>query len=420
MMITLVMVPLSLSYLDAVQYGLWLVLSSTFGWLGVFDLGFGNGLRNKLSESLSMQNFELSQQYVSTGFFFLSLLSSALIVIFFFISQFVNWASLLNAPQDLYQEFNHAIILCFIFLSTNFALNIINIVLIADQKIGLSRLFGLFSSLAVLLCLYFLKTFATSSFLLFCLSMTVPGILIMIVINVSLFSKTYKYICPLFSKIRLGLGKTLIGLGTQFFVIQLTLIIVFATDNIVITKLFSPEFVTPYNIAFNYMCIPWTAFQILLQPAWSAYTQADRMNEHGWIIKTVFRLFKIWCLLLIGLIMMFFASQPIYRFWIGTTISIPAKLTVVMALFAAIGSFNGIFVTYLLGIGKINLITRIFMLHCLMNIPLSVFYVKVCGMGTEGVMLGTISCMLFITATAPAQAYFTLRGKRRSEVINEN
>ena len=50
-LISLIIVPLTLTYLSSYEYGVWLTISSVLSWLDFFDVGLGNGLRNKLSES---------------------------------------------------------------------------------------------------------------------------------------------------------------------------------------------------------------------------------------------------------------------------------------------------------------------------------------------------------------------------------
>ena len=47
-MINLALVPLTINYVNPSQYGIWLTLSSIIAWFSFFDVGFGNGLRNRL------------------------------------------------------------------------------------------------------------------------------------------------------------------------------------------------------------------------------------------------------------------------------------------------------------------------------------------------------------------------------------
>lgn len=69
-LISLILVPMTLSYLNPYEYGIWLTLSSTLAWIYTFDIGLGNGLRNKLTEALALNDLKLARIYVSTSFFF--------------------------------------------------------------------------------------------------------------------------------------------------------------------------------------------------------------------------------------------------------------------------------------------------------------------------------------------------------------
>ncbi|MDB5150442.1 MAG: hypothetical protein JWQ57_4462, partial [Mucilaginibacter sp.] len=52
--ITLVMIPLTIRYVNPTQYGIWLTLSSLITWAALFDMGLGNGLKNKLAQSIAL------------------------------------------------------------------------------------------------------------------------------------------------------------------------------------------------------------------------------------------------------------------------------------------------------------------------------------------------------------------------------
>jgi len=71
--ISLVLVPLTIHYVNPTQYGIWLTLSSIIGWFGFFDIGFGNGLRNKFAEAIAKGEHELARIYLSTTYAILSI-----------------------------------------------------------------------------------------------------------------------------------------------------------------------------------------------------------------------------------------------------------------------------------------------------------------------------------------------------------
>ncbi|MBL7937415.1 MAG: hypothetical protein JNM51_16535, partial [Bacteroidia bacterium] len=48
-----VLVPLTIHYLNPINYGIWLTLYSVISWFGLLDIGLGNGLRNKFAEAIA-------------------------------------------------------------------------------------------------------------------------------------------------------------------------------------------------------------------------------------------------------------------------------------------------------------------------------------------------------------------------------
>ena len=52
--------------------GVWYTMLSILTWVLYFDLGIGNGLRNKLVESIASGNIKKQKEYVSSAYIFLS------------------------------------------------------------------------------------------------------------------------------------------------------------------------------------------------------------------------------------------------------------------------------------------------------------------------------------------------------------
>ena len=67
-LVLLVTVPMAIHYVNSMQYGVWLTLSSLFTWFSLFDIGFGNGLKNKLTEALTKGDEKLARCYISTTY----------------------------------------------------------------------------------------------------------------------------------------------------------------------------------------------------------------------------------------------------------------------------------------------------------------------------------------------------------------
>src|SRR6266542_424892 len=66
--INLFLVRITIDYVSPLQYGVWLTLSSIIAWFSFFDIGFGNGLKNKLTEAIAKNDYLLARQYVSSTY----------------------------------------------------------------------------------------------------------------------------------------------------------------------------------------------------------------------------------------------------------------------------------------------------------------------------------------------------------------
>ena len=82
MLISFLYVPLLYNTFDTTSYGVWLTLTSLVSWVAMFDVGLGNGLRNKLAESLAQGDNVLAKKYVSTAYVYITILVSCLIIVF--------------------------------------------------------------------------------------------------------------------------------------------------------------------------------------------------------------------------------------------------------------------------------------------------------------------------------------------------
>lgn len=63
---SLVIVPITINYLNNEVYGIWMTITSILYWITTFDIGLGNGMRNYLAEALATNDTKLGKKYIST------------------------------------------------------------------------------------------------------------------------------------------------------------------------------------------------------------------------------------------------------------------------------------------------------------------------------------------------------------------
>ena len=407
----LLIVRLTLDYLGAAQYGIWLTLSSILTWFNYLDFGLGNGLRNKLAEALAHNDLKSAKIYVSTTYAIFSSLILTIIIIFVFIYKLIDWLEIFKAPAYLQSELDTLILLSVIFFLIQFVLRLLTFIINADQKTGLNGFFSFSINLLTVILIYVLLKTTTPSILFIGTGSIIIPVIVFIIATFIFFNTRYKSISPSFKSIKFSNLKDLLGLGTQFFIIQIATLIILATDNMIITQLFGPSEVTIYNIAFKYFNYIPIVFYVILTPMWSAYTEAYIKDDFVWIKNAVKKIFKVWILLSVVVVIMMFAANWVYGIWLSSKVEVPFLLTILMGLFAIISNWNNIFAYFLNGIGKIRISLYYSIFIGIINIPLSIILAKNFEMGISGVIAATLLCMIVGSVWAPIQYYKIINKK---------
>jgi O-antigen/teichoic acid export membrane protein len=192
--------------------------------------------------------------------------------------------------------------------------------------------------------------------------------------------------------VHLPFAKELLNLGFQFFAIQISALVMYTTSNIIITQLFGPAEVTPYNIAFRYFGIVTTVFGLITAPLWSAFSEAYFSNDLLWVRKVTKTMIRIWCVLIAVVAVMIFASDFAYRLWIGKGVQVPFALSLWMGIFVILMAWGQIFVNFINGTGKIRLQLYASAGSAVLNIPITLVLVQVFHFGIAGVIMAT--CLL--------------------------
>ena len=392
--ISFILIPLALNYLNPVKYGIWLTLTSVIGWFAFFDLGLGNGLRNKLAEALAKNNKELAKTYISTSYAIMSLTIGIIYLLFILVFPFINWSFILNTPIEMNEEINRLIFIVFSFFCLQFIIKLISMILKADQRSAISGGINTFASLLSLIIVFILTKTTQGSLLWLSIGISAANLISPLIATIWYFGTDYKHLIPSIKYVKLSSAKDLMGLGFLFFIMQFAALILFSTDSFIIDQLYGPEEVTPYNIAFKYFSLVTMGFAIVTTPFWTAYTDAYHKQDFKWIRRITKKLMALWLLIAFGIIAMLLFANTFYKIWIGDSIKIPFILSASMALWVLISSWTSLFGNFLSGVGIIRLSLYHSFAMIIINIPLSIFLAKYLSLGSTGVIIGTCICVL--------------------------
>jgi O-antigen/teichoic acid export membrane protein len=415
-LITFFLVPLSISYLGSEKYGLWLTIFSFIGWFSFFDFGIGNGLRNKLTIALSQNNIELAKAYISTAYF--SILFVVIVLIFLFIIPFylIPWDSVFNYTGD--ESLSQLIAIVYIIFSINLVLKMISTVYYADQKASTPGLMNMIGQIIIFFSIYIAMQSTNSSLILYGSIVIGAQMLIFILASIIAFSGKYASIKPNIKAFKKEHIKDILSLGGKFFLIQIAAIMIYSTDNFVINYFLGGEQVTIYNIAFKYFMIVTMMMSIILEPYWSAFTNATTHNDDEWIKQSIKNLLKISVLASLVIVVMIFIADKAYLLWVGNSIEIPFLLTMFMGINTIIQVFLQPIIMYINGVGKLKIQLFVGLTAAVINIPLSILLAVHLELGITGIILATIMTRMIGLTIYPRQTY-KLINKTAKGIWNE-
>lgn len=392
-LIQLLLVPLTLNYLSPELYGIWLTLSSILLWLNFFDVGFTLGLKNKLAESIALGDYKRGKALVSTTYFIMIVIFVPLCLVLEFVLPYINWSSFLNVDQ-MYNEqlidVMQVLIVCF---CLQMIFNVISSILAAYQKVALSSVFPVVGNFLALIAIYLLTEFSQPSLLNLALAVSYLPVIVYFVSSVIFFRGKLKSVSPSFREIDTSLIKEIFDLGVRFFIIQIQLIVLYQSTNILISNISSPLDVVSYSISYKYLSIALMFFNILLGPLWPAFTDAYVKKDFTWMHNVYRQMIRLYKLLVVVIASMVVFSPISYYLWLTDKMNIPIIMTVSVAIYITILSWNSLQTVLINGTGHVTLQTYVTLIGLFLHIPLSFLF----GMyfSALGVILSIIVINIF-------------------------
>lgn len=386
LLIYLFLVPITLGYLNPYEYGVWLTLNSILMWINSFDIGLGNGMRNKLATAMANNDKEKARTYVSTTFFMLIAVMCALIVIGLLFSPYINWYRVLGTDIHHISNLNEIVLVSFILCCITFIFRFIGNVYQSLQMPAISGLITVLGHLLSLIVISILTIYTSGSLFFVALAYTCSPVVVYLIAYPVTFYKVYKFLRPSLKMFRKEYLKDLFSIGVEFFMLQLSGILLFSIANILISRMFGPDKVTPYNIAYRYFSLIPMGMNLILTPMWSATTDAYYKGDIEWIKQSMSYIKK--CLygvyLVLGLMVV--VSPFVYRVWIGTDVNIPFSISALMAVYIAILQTSLSYSNFLNGLGKLRIQTINTLVVAIISCPL--FWILGRSFNVPGLLMG--------------------------------
>jgi len=402
---------------DKAVYGVWLTILSVLSWINYFDVGLGNGLRNKLAESLSNGNEDEAKEYVSTSYIILGFFVFVLMIIYSLISKFINWNRIFNINVVTENKLNIVLFILIIGYLLRFLLSLIKSVSFANQDAVVPAVILFFSNLLVVSTLYIFQILGFNGLLNLSIIYSIIFVFVFLFANIYLYSKKYRDIVPnvkYYSKEKIS---NIFNLGIKFFIIQIAALIIFTTDNMIITQVLGPEYVTNYQILFKLFNVFLIASSVILTPLWSAFTDAYTKNDYNWMRNILKRLLKLMIPLIISIIIVGYFSNDFIEIWLGENLDLSNSFIILMSIMIVLRIWSDIFSYISNGISRMKVQFYTSIIAAVINIPLSVYFARYLKMGNNGVVLGSIFSLSLFAIFGPLDIIKKIWGEK---VVKKN
>lgn len=389
-LVYLLFVPVTLGYLKPYEYGVWLTLNSILVWIDSFDIGLGNGMRNKLAQAVANGDKDRGRTYVSTTFYMLILLMLGLVVAGTLIQPLVDWYSILHTNSAEVAQLNNIVYVTFLIFCFNFIFKFIGNVYLALQLPAVNNLFVTAGHTLALIVIFILTKTTQGSLMAVAVVYAAAPLAVYLMAYPVTFFKIFPYLRPSFKYFRKEDLKDLFNVSVLFFILQLSGILLFSLANILISHLFGPAMVTPYNVAYRYYSLVPMVMALVVAPMWSATTDAYERGELEWIRAAMKRVGRLLCIALALLAFMTVISEWIYSIWVGGEVRIGFPISIWMGIYTGILILSLAYSSFLNGMNKIRL-------QCINTLTVGILFYPLCWwlgktFGITGVLGGM--CLL--------------------------
>lgn len=399
LVISLISTPLFLKYFDGdkVVLGVWYTLWAMLTWFTTFDLGIGNGIRNKLVNAFIKKDKNEIRKIISSGLFSNIIVTLVLTILGTSFLYNVNLNKILNISEDVVSSnvLRNSAIIVFYAIMLRFLLTVINSIFYSLQQSFKINIMALVSSILQLLFLVVFKFKNVEKALLYIsIANLITANFPIIIAGMLLFYKELRFCRPSVKYVDKEHIKGIMGVGSSFFLCQIMYMLMMNTNEVIISNLFSPQYTTHYTFYFRITSLIATMLSLAMTPMWSVVTKAISERNYIWV-NQLYKKLKI-----LGLVFTFIQFliipflQSIMDLWLrGNSIDVNYKTAFAFAMYGSIFIYVGILSTIVCGMTRMKLQMICYAIGMVVRFILIFIFAEV-GKNWDSVVWSTVIVLL--------------------------
>ena len=400
-------IPITIRYLGAEAFGVWITISTMLSMLLVLDLGVANSLTNFTSHAYATNDRDHASTYSTTALAVMFTLATMLGLVAWLVWPHLHWQSIfhLSSPAEspaVSRAVAAALAIFLVGLPAGLAPKILG----GYQELRTANLFTAAGSLLNLFAVIVLvHRHAGLVALVSASSAALVGMNLLALGWIYTFHKPW--LRPRRTHVNRRAARSLMQSGSEFFMIQIAGLIVFNSDNLVVTHYAGPAQVASYSVAWRLVGYA-SVIQTMIVPAlWPAFSEAFARSDLPWVRQTFRRTMQ----LTMGTALLFallfaLAGRTIIRLWASNAAVPTQTLMLLLCAWILLSTFMNNTATILVAKGETRLQAWCSIAAALLNLALSIYWVQ--RIGPPGVILATIVSYLLILVVPQTWKVYTL------------
>jgi len=339
----LISIPLTVRYLGAERYGVWVTISSLVLILGSADLGIGNGLVNAISRAAGRAELRAVSGAVSSAWFCFLSIFAVLLLVMAGADCLVDWGRVFNVQDaglaaDAGIAFNLAALLFALGIPLSTAYNLQR----GLQESYLGNLWLAAGNLAGFLLLL-AALWLRAGLPLLVLVLSSGPLLGHLANHIHQFHFRRPDLRPTWTMVELAGTASLLREGFLFFILQLVGAAAFGCGGLIITQLLGPGRVMEY-------AVPQRAYQLVISvlaafsaPLWAAFGEALARRDYGWARSALWRMsLGSLAVAAVPCVFMGFFGNWVLHCWVGSDAArISPDMLWALSLWTCVTAFMG-------------------------------------------------------------------------------
>ena len=382
-------VPLVIGYLGSERYGMWITMSSLVAALGPLDLGIGLGLLTLVSDAHGRDDRAAARRAISTAAAMLMLIAAVSAVVFALAFPVIPWVHVFNVVSPTaVSEAGPASAALFAAFALGLPLGLVGQVQLAYQSGYISSAWAIVGNLGSLVALV-LVIHLRGSLPALVIALTGVGLVAAALNGWFLFRRQRPWLMPRWREVRLATGRSLLGTGGLFLVLQLAGLAGYQLDNLVVAQILGASEVQEYAVPAKLFALAPMLLSFALTPLWPAYRESLARGDGAWVRRTLRRSVVLAAALNIPSSIVLVALAPwLLQLWVGSAVHPTPLLLIGLGTWAMMNTLNGPFAMLLNGANVIGFQAACATGMAIANVTISILLVQ--RIGVSGAVWGSV------------------------------